>query len=42
MLDAIGDFFRDRLQVSDDGHDTEEAVRLAAAALLFELSLIHI
>ena len=24
VLDAIGDFFRDRLQVSDGGRDTEE------------------
>ena len=39
MLDAIGDFFRDRLQVSDDSHHTEEAVRLAAAALLFEAAM---
>ena len=39
MLDKIGDFFRDRLQVSDDGHDTEDAARLAAAALLFEAAM---
>ena len=39
MLDAIGDFFRDRLQVSDDSHDTEDAIRLAAAALLFEAGM---
>ena len=39
MLDAIGEFFRDRLQVSDDSQDTQEAVRLAAAALLFEAAM---
>ena len=39
MLDAIGEFFRNRLQVSDDSQDTQEAVRLAAAALLFEAAM---
>jgi len=39
VLDAIGDFFRDRLQVRDDSNDTKDAVRLAAAALLFEAAM---
>lgn len=39
MIDAISEFFRDRLQVQKDSDGTEGAVRLAAAALLFEAAM---
>jgi len=39
MIDAISEFFRDRLQVQKDGDGAESAVRLAAAALLFEAAM---
>ena len=39
MIDAIGEFFRKRLQVRDDPLAVEESLRLAAAALLFETAL---
>jgi uncharacterized tellurite resistance protein B-like protein len=39
MIDAISEFFRDRLQVQQDSDGTEGAVRLAAAALLFEAAM---
>ena len=39
MIDAISKFFRDRLQVQQDSDGTEGAVRLAAAALLFEAAM---
>ena len=39
MIDAIGEFFRTRLQVRDDPLAVEESLRLAAAALLFETAL---
>ena len=39
MIDAISEFFRDRLQVQNDSEDIEAAVRLAAAALLFEAAM---
>jgi uncharacterized tellurite resistance protein B-like protein len=39
MIDAIGEFFRDRLQVQKNSDSAEDAVRLAAAALLFEAAM---
>jgi uncharacterized tellurite resistance protein B-like protein len=39
MIDAIGDFFRDRLQVGKDSDGTEDALRLAAVALLYEAAM---
>ena len=39
MIDAIGEFFRKRLQVQDDPLAVEESLRLAAAALLFETAM---
>ena len=39
MIDAIGEFFRDRLQVQKNSDSAEDAVRLAAAALLFEVAM---
>ena len=39
MIDAISEFFRDRLQIQKDSDGTEDAVRLAAAALLFEAAM---
>ena len=39
MIDAIGEFFRTRLQVRDDPLAVEESLRLAAAALLFETAM---
>jgi uncharacterized tellurite resistance protein B-like protein len=39
MIDAIGEFFRTRLQVRDDPLAVEESSRLAAAALLFETAM---
>jgi uncharacterized tellurite resistance protein B-like protein len=39
MIDAIGEFFRDRLQVQKNSDSTEDAARLAAAALLFEAAM---
>lgn len=39
MIDAIGEFFRDRLQVRKNSDSAEDAVRLAAAALLFEVAM---
>ncbi len=39
MIDAIGEFFRKRLQSRDDPLAVEESLRLAAAALLFETAI---
>ena len=39
MIDAIREFFRDRLQVQKNSDSTEDAARLAAAALLFEAAM---
>ena len=39
MIDAISEFFRDRLQVQKNSDSTEDAARLAAAALLFEAAM---
>jgi len=39
MIDAIGDFFRARLQVGQDSDGTEDALRLAAVALLYEAAM---
>ena len=39
MIDAIGEFFRDRLQVQKNSDSAEDAARLAAAALLFEAAM---
>ena len=39
MIDAISEFFRDRLQVQKNSDSAEDAVRLAAAALLFEAAM---
>ena len=39
MIDAIGDFFRDRLQAGKDSDGTEDALRLAAVALLYEAAM---
>ena len=39
MIDAIGEFFRTRLQSRDDPLAVEESLRLAAAALLFETAM---
>ncbi len=39
MIDAIGEFFRDRLHVQKNSDSAEDAVRLAAAALLFEVAM---
>ena len=39
MIDAIGEFFRKRLQSRDDPFAVEEPLRLAAAALLFETAM---
>ena len=39
MIDAIREFFRDRLQVQKNSDSAEDAVRLAAAALLFEAAM---
>ena len=39
MIDAISEFFRDRLQVQNNSDSAEDAARLAAAALLFEAAM---
>ena len=39
MIDAISEFFRDRLQVQKNSDSAEDAARLAAAALLFEAAM---
>ena len=39
MIDAISQFFRDRLQVQKNSDSAEDAARLAAAALLFEAAM---
>ena len=39
MIDAISEFFRDRLQVQKNSDSVEDAARLAAAALLFEAAM---
>ena len=39
MIDAISEFFRDRLQVQNNIDIAEDAARLAAAALLFEAAM---
>ena len=39
MMDAISEFFRDRLQVQKNSDSAEDAARLAAAALLFEAAM---
>ena len=39
MIDAISEFFRDRLQVQKNIDIAEDAARLAAAALLFEAAM---
>jgi|TARA_Y100000310_G_scaffold329824_1_gene400364 uncharacterized tellurite resistance protein B-like protein len=39
VIGAIGDFFRDRLQARKDSDGTEDALRLAAAALLYEAAM---
>ena len=39
MIDAISEFFRDRLQVQKNSDSAEDAARLASAALLFEAAM---
>ncbi|MDP6141426.1 MAG: hypothetical protein QF866_09565, partial [Arenicellales bacterium] len=39
MIDAINQFFRQRLEVSDPASQAEDSLRLAAAALLFETAM---
>ena len=39
MIDALSEYFRDRLQVQKNSDSAEDAARLAAAALLFEAAM---
>ncbi len=39
MIDAIQQFFRERVMSADESRPTDKALRIAAAALLFETAL---